>query len=349
MSYDSYTVADFVLDDSFQAYVLCANPEAVAFWTAWVTQHPERDEDIQQASELIRLLTGPKQTVQLPNRAAELRRLIEQLPPPRHQPLPARVAFPAQPTRHWRISSRALATLSVLLLLAVGSWGWFRHQQHPSLVALTTTYGQKRTVFLPDGSEVTLNAQSTLRYSPDWPEGQDRQVWLDGEAFFRVSKQRVAGRSAKFTVQAGGLAVEVLGTQFNVFHRARKTQVVLEEGKVRLRSAETLRPLLDMAPGETVVYSQNDQLLSRQRVDPQLYDAWRTNRLLFDNTPLSEVADLIQDTYGKSVVFASPELMSRRLTGSIPSNDLGRLTRALSRAFGLRITEQDNQLLIEAE
>ncbi len=348
MPYDRYTVQDFVLDNSFQAYVLCTNSEAVAFWTSWVAQHPKREEDIRQATELIRLLTGPKQAPPLPDKEAQLRRLIEQLPTPRHQPLPVRIRRPAYARGRWRVGPYSLVALLILVLAGSG-WFFYQWQQDPALVALQTTYGQKRTVFLPDGSEVTLNANSTLRYRPDWPEHQNRQVWLDGEAFFHVSKRRVAGRPVKFTVQAGRLAVEVLGTQFNVFHRVEKTQVVLEEGKVRLRSAETSKPLLDMTPGETVVYSQTDRLLSRQRVDPQLYDAWRTNRLVFDNTPLSEVADIIRHTYGKSVTFTHPDLMSRRLSGTIPSDDLGRLTKALARAFDLRITEQGDQLLIESE
>ncbi len=171
---------------------------------------------------------------------------------------------------------------------------------------------------------------------------------MDGEAFFRVSKRRVAGKPIKFTVRAGGLAVEVLGTQFNVLSRAERTQVVLEEGKVRLRSSETSQPLLEMTPGEAVIYSQRNGLVSRQKTDPQLYNAWRDNRLVFDNTPLSEVAEIIEATYGKKITFADPDLMSRRLTGTIPSDDLSRLTKALSHAFNLKITERGDELLIEA-
>ncbi len=344
MAYNRYTVQDFVLDNSFQAYVLCTDPEAVASWTAWLNQHPHRETEVQQATELIRLLTGPKQLRFISGQQAELRRLIEQLPsshpprirPPLHQP-------PYRPRRRY-----LLVGMVVFLLLAGGSWFGYTSLRSPDLISLTTGFGQKRTVFLPDGSRVVLNANSTLRYRPDWPDNQPRQVWLEGEAFFHVSKQRLAGKPVKFTVRAGDLAVEVLGTQFNVFNRSQKTQVVLEEGSVRLRSAQAARTLLDMAPGESVVYSQTDRVLSRQRVDPSLHDAWRTNRLVFDDTPLSEVGDLIAQTYGKTLVFADPELSSRRLTGTIPSDDLDRLTKALSRAFGLRITKQGDELIVDA-
>ncbi len=341
MPYHRHTVSEFVLDESFQAYVLCTDPEAVAFWTKWLAQNPDKEDSIWEATELIRLLAGPKQSQPLPHKEAELRRLTEQLPP-------TRPAFhPAPLRRSRRAAIYATAAVVALLLLAGGGWQLTEYLRQPEQVVLKTNYGQKRSLFLPDGSEVTLNANSVLQYQPDWPEGADREVLLEGEAFFHVAKQRLAGEPVKFTVRAGGLAIEVLGTQFNVMHRAEKTQVVLEEGQVRLRSAATSQPLLDMTPGETAIYSQREQLLSRQQVNPQLYDAWRDNRLVFDNTPLSEVAEIIRNTYGKSVTFADPDLMSRRLSGTIPSDDLGRLTKALSRAFNLKITDQGDELLIQ--
>ncbi|GHB72978.1 FecR family protein [Persicitalea jodogahamensis] len=346
MPYNHYHVSEFVLDDSFQAYVLCTDPEAVAFWTNWLARHPHKENEIQEATELVRLLAGPKRTQPLPDKEAELRRLIEQLPVNNSSYEPSPVRYPI--FAGWQRGTFAVAAMLAVLFLAGG--GWFLTQQlsHPGQTVLKTDFGQKRNFFLPDGSEVTLNANSTLRYQPDWPEGEIRQVWLEGEAFFHVAKRQVAGKPIKFTVRAGELAIEVLGTQFNVLNRAERTQVVLEEGKVRLRSTENSQLLLDMTPGEAVVYSQRNGLVSRQQTDTQLHDAWRDNRLVFDNTPLAEVAEIIEHTYGKTVTFGDANLMSRRLTGTIPSDDLTRLTKALSRAFDLQITERGDELLIEA-
>lgn len=346
MSYHNYQAAEFVLDDSFQAYVLCTDPEAVAFWTNWQTKNPHKETEIQEATELVRLLAGPKRIGVLPDKEAELRRLIEQLPvnTSTFQPGPIRRSLSPK----WQRGTYAVAAMIAMLLLAVGGRYLTEQFHRPNQIVLKTDFGQKRNFFLPDGSEVTLNANSTLRYQPDWPEAETRQVWLDGEAFFHVAKREVAGEAVKFTVQAGELAIEVLGTQFNVLNRAERTQVVLEEGQVRLRSIENSQLLLDMTPGEAVVYSQRSGLVSRQQTDPRLYDAWRNNRLVFDNTPLSEVAEIIQHTYGKTVTFADSDLVSRRLTGTIPSDDLGRLTKALASAFNLQITERGDELLIEA-
>ncbi len=347
MPYQHYSVSEFVLDDSFQAYVLCTDPEAVAFWTNWLSRNPGKEAEIREAAELVRLLAGPKKLWPSPNKEAELRRLIEQLPANRSSLSPTGTHRWPQSLR-WRTGTFAMAAAISLLLLAAGGWYLVDHLQRPDQTVLQTDFGQKRNFFLPDGTEVTLNANSTLRYQPDWPASEARRVWLDGEAFFRVGKRTIAGKPVKFTVQAGELDIEVLGTQFNVRSRSERTQVVLEEGKVRLRSTESSQPLLEMTPGEAVVYSPRNGVVSRQKTDPELFNSWRDNRLVFDNTPLSEVAEIIQQTYGRQITFADPDLMSRRLTGTIPSDDLGRLTKALSRAFDLHITERGDELLIES-
>jgi len=345
MSYDRYTLSDFVLDDYFLAYVLCTDSEAVAFWTNWRAQNPHREQEVQEAAELIRLLKGPKSPLALPDQKAELHRLVEQLNS-------EGVATHSLQVPHPRVRARWLsypmAAAVVLLILAGAGWMLTRFYSKADPIVVQTAYGEKRSLFLPDGSEVMLNANTTLRYSPDWPTNGNREVSLDGEAFFHVSKRQVAGRPVKFTVRVGDLGVEVLGTEFNVQHRAKRTQVVLETGKVRLRAATSLKPLLELAPGEAAMYSPRDHTLSRQRVDVHLFNAWRENRLVFDNTPLSEVAETIQNTYGKTVTFADPTLKRRRLTGTIPDDDLNRLTQALVTAFDLRITVRDDAILIES-
>src|SRR5690606_18122735 len=96
----------------------------------------------------------------------------------------------------------------------------------------TTAFGEVKTILLPDSSEIILNANSTLSYATHWNKSKAREVFLSGEAFFKVQEKPVASGYAKFVVHTGNLDIEVLGTQFNVHHRRNKTQVVLNSGKV---------------------------------------------------------------------------------------------------------------------
>jgi ferric-dicitrate binding protein FerR (iron transport regulator) len=142
----------------------------------------------------------------------------------------------------------------VLLIAAgLGVWSYLRAGEN----AHTTHYGETARIKLPDGSMVVLNAHSTLTYN-DWSEGQTREVWLNGEAFFEVQKKHDATGRVKFVVHTGDLNVEVLGTRFNVSNRGLRTQIVLEEGKVRLRYEQETEKVIDMQPGELVEYVNAD-------------------------------------------------------------------------------------------
>jgi transmembrane sensor len=210
-----------------------------------------------------------------------------------------------------------------------------------------TGYGQRRTVRLPDGSVVTLNAHSTLTLSPDWGSGK-REVTLSGEAFFRVSKLEAAGQPVKFTVKANHVAVEVLGTQFDVSTRNRRVKVVLNEGKIRLNilpsRASGATRTLDMLPGDMIEISDKQALTLKSRVETAEHTAWVTDELVFDNTSLAEVAEVIRNNYGYTVEFADPGLATQRLTATLPDPNLDVLLKALEKAFYLSVTKNQKTI-----
>jgi ferric-dicitrate binding protein FerR (iron transport regulator) len=102
---------------------------------------------------------------------------------------------------------------------------------------------------------VLLNANSQLRTPARWPAGARREVWLEGEAFFQVTKKGAAPGGgtdgARFVVHTGQVDVAVLGTRFNVTNRRGQTTVTLNEGKVKLEEGD-LDGAVIMEPGELV-------------------------------------------------------------------------------------------------
>jgi len=147
--------------------------------------------------------------------------------------------------RRWELAA------SVLLLIAT-SFGIWRVAENASFPTQhVANYGEWKTIELPDGSTVYLNANSTLQLSDNWESDNNRQVKLDGEAFFEVAKKPVT--NAKFLVTTDDLTIEVLGTQFNVNTKYKNTEVFLEEGKIKLNleKANTI-----MQPGDFIAYSK---------------------------------------------------------------------------------------------
>jgi len=243
------------------------------------------------------------------------------------------------------------AAAAVVGGLAVGGLWWqYAAQPIPATVAVahttTTGYGQKRILHLSDGTDVTLNGHSTLRYPKAWANGQPREVWLDGEAYFSV---RHLPHDEHFIVHTtDGMQVEVLGTKFAVYRRQEQAHVMLVSGKVRLKfSAAAHRPDVVMSPGELVeLNSQQPKAVVRKTtVAAAPYTSWKDGKLVFDETTIAELATRLHDTYGVEVDITTPKLQDRRITGTVPIGELDVLLQALEETFHLTIQRQQNRLI----
>lgn len=214
----------------------------------------------------------------------------------------------------------------------------------PDTTTYQTTFGETKSIVLPDSSLVTLNANSSLVVQNDFDE--QREVWLEGEAFFEVekTKSRDEKEYIKFTVHTGRLQVEVLGTSFNVQEWEEKTQVVLKSGKVKLKSSSN--EMLTMEPGDLAEVSGNNDTIRRKVVNPDIYSSWTENKLLCHDTPLEEIATLIERRYGKKVVFQEENLERLVVAGTLPLHKLSLLTEVLQESLKINIQAYEEKLVI---
>ncbi len=262
-----------------------------------------------------------------------LRRTHLRLAPaaPRYQPAPA--------WRRWAAAAALAGTV------AGGGWLYVSTHRAPAPLAVATLFGQTRNLTLPDGSQVTLNGHSTLRYAATWQPDRPREVWLDGEGFFSV---RHMTNNQRFLVHTtAGLQVEVLGTKFVVARRRDQTRVVLLSGKVRVEFDDHQQPDVILRPGE-LVETHDDQpaLVTHTKVHTAPYVAWKDAQLVLDETTIAELATRLHDTYGLDVTVATPELNRRRMTGTVPVSDLPTLLLALEETFHLQVNRQGSQLTL---
>ncbi len=213
-------------------------------------------------------------------------------------------------------------------------------------IRYATEYGEIQTIVLPDGSEVVLNANSHLQYSADWQTSADRQVWLEGEAYFSVIHTQ---DDQRFLVHTADLSVEVLGTEFNVSKRREDTQVVLASGKVKVaipHPSDTTQVL--MQPGELVNYSSDDQKIAQQMVNTELHTAWKNRKFMLDNTSLGEIALFLEDYYGFEVAL-SDELKGLRLsaTAEFTTEDEEVILSAISEIYNIQVQRNGKRLTLE--
>lgn len=248
-----------------------------------------------------------------------------------------------QESRSLKLSIRPLiykVAASITIVLAVSLW-WLNSSSQ--LNEIQTAFGEHRTITLPDNSQVILNGNSTLKYSADWDDHNSREVWLEGEGFFSVTH---GVNNQRFIVHGSGeLDVEVLGTKFNMKTRNDASEVMLTEGKVRLAMGEEKNAKeLFLKPGDLATVKNKD--LSTRSVKHHNYTSWVDNKLVFDRTPLRDLATILHDTYGLTVTFENRALEERELSGEISSATADDILYAIAETFDLKVEREGHAVTI---
>lgn len=162
-------------------------------------------------------------------------------------------------------------------------------------------------VILSDGTEIWLNATSTLKF-PFAFNGTRREVYLEGEGYFKVAKK--AGKP--FIVHTPETAVEVLGTEFNInTYKTGVTSTCLVSGAVATHSGSST---IVLRPGQEAVYMTR-QGFTVQQFDADMVLSWMNGIFQFDNTRLRDLAPVIKRWFGIKVVFDDPSLADAPFTG----------------------------------
>jgi ferric-dicitrate binding protein FerR (iron transport regulator) len=251
---------------------------------------------------------------------------------------------------NWKRSIMIAASL--LVILAAGTW-WFKSSSNNDINLYKTAFAQIKHITLPDGSKVTLNANSELKLSGDWSDKGDRQVWLNGEAYFEVEKK--PSTHQKFVVHTIDLDVEVLGTKFNVNTRHAKAIVSLEEGMIKLSvNGETTavlqqkikQKIIEMKPGEVVKLDTASGIALAQDPNIGFHSGWVRNEYHFDNTSLKDIAGIINDVYGYTMETSDEKLMKRSITGDLRAASLQELVEVLQLTFKLKMTIENKSIKI---
>jgi ferric-dicitrate binding protein FerR (iron transport regulator) len=333
LDYAQYTAEQLAMDDYFQQWVQQSDQESNRFWLSWLEQYPHRRQEVQQARQLVILLRFREDAPPLEEEVSVWNR-IKQTQEASEQP-ERRVISPWW-GRVWAVRA---AMLSGLVLL--GSLLYLLSPDQD--LRYRTTYGQTQRVTLPDGSVVTLNANSQLKVRNSWGLAPPREVWLEGEGFFSVARQ---AHPRKFTVHTDELTVEVLGTKFNVAQRRNRTTVVLSEGKVKLTANAGRKQTVLMQPGDYIELSAQDTAFNRKTVIPEKYTVWKENELFFENAPLPEVLQKVEDYYGIKIILQDTTAAEKRFTSSLPNKNLDVVLKSIAAVYQLEVSRKQNQVIL---
>ncbi|MDR8392780.1 FecR domain-containing protein [Aliifodinibius sp. S!AR15-10] len=214
----------------------------------------------------------------------------------------------------------------------------------PLFTTIEVGYGETSSLKFSDGSNIRLNAKSSLRYQLEQFNSDRVEVWLEGEGYFNITHDP-GGQKREFIVHTPEGDVQVLGTKFNVNTRFQKTSVVLEEGSVGVSLKDTLKQAVDekiMVPGERAILAQSSPDIVMQKVDVGMFTAWLDGEMEFNDTSLRDIINSIEATYGIILNVEDTKLLNQKITGRIQNPDLKNLLTGLQKILDLKI-EQTNR------
>lgn len=225
----------------------------------------------------------------------------------------------------------AAATLAILISTSF----LFFNQNEPILIE--SARAEHRSVELPDGSIVILNAVSSLTYDKaTWDD--ERSLYLDGEAFFEVEK------GAPFQVITSQGTVEVLGTSFNVFVREEKLEVACYTGEVQVKHTNGLKERL--TPGKALQqFGSKMSQIDVFEVDKQKIGSWKKGKFYFENESLIDVIAVLERQYDVTVEF--PGMEEARYTGWFSNQNLELALKTICSPLGIQSEiKQDGHILL---
>ncbi|MES2652026.1 MAG: FecR domain-containing protein [Bacteroidota bacterium] len=199
-------------------------------------------------------------------------------------------AVPTVKLKPWSTWMR-IAAVFVLVIGSLTLYTVFKSNGYTDV----NTNAQVLSQVLPDGSELTLNKFSHIKFANNFKS--NRSVELDsGDVFFKVEKDK----TKPFIIKIDKISVQVVGTSFNIKHLKQQTEVIVETGivKVSLGASEVL-----LRKGEKVIIPKGAIKLEKLPVNDQLYNYYRSKLFIADQTPLPTLIAALNEAYGSKVVL----------------------------------------------
>lgn len=249
-----------------------------------------------------------------------------------------RITWDTYKQQIWHWTQRAAAVLLIPLLIGTATF-YYTYQQwmHQSveLVEQTSAYGLVSKVTLSDGSEIWLNSGSRLSYPKHFTNGV-RQVYLSGEAYFKVSSDK----SNRFDVIApGGLTVSAYGTEFNVnaYEEDSKIETSLAKGAVELSEGGLRIPQI-LQPGEQAVFDKSSKNLEIASVNLMPRIAWKDGRMVFRRATMNEIAKRLSRHFNVDIRLEGNELQDYEYSATFTTESLDDILRLLEKSAPIKCT-----------
>ncbi|SHG21041.1 FecR family protein [Flagellimonas flava] len=314
MDYHEYDLEDFLADPEFRNWVLRPDPASHIFWKKWLAANPSKRKTVLAAKEIILSLKFRSGTNEIGDKDQD-ELLKSVLGKPNN-------SIGLKKQKWVTVAFQVAASLVLLIGLSITHKMSTTQEIHPAYktvkrIVKENLKGQKSRITLPDGSTVFLNNNSRISYASKF--GDEREIFLEGEAFFEVKKDP----TKPFLVNSRGLITKALGTSFNIkAPLGKKVEVGLVSGKISVASVAQVQEveIIDDRGGKATFDATQGKLDISSYKDMDFYK-WTKRILVFKSASFEEIKETLENWYDVEI---SVNNLNRRInyTGEFPSESL---------------------------
>ncbi|MCK5135451.1 MAG: DUF4974 domain-containing protein [Bacteroidales bacterium] len=188
-----------------------------------------------------------------------------------------------------------------------------------ALSEVVTPSGAKEIIELSDGTKVWLNSESRLSYPERFP-GDERKVFLSGEAFFNVT----VNKRRPFKIETSDLLIQVLGTSFNISSYADDMYIAttLVSGELQISDLKSENDISRfLKPDQRIAFSKESREMKLSYVDVNLYTSWTSNKIVLNNLEFSEVVKRLERWFNVTIEYNDSLFSETRITAKFLNNE----------------------------
>jgi transmembrane sensor len=240
------------------------------------------------------------------------------------------------------ISTTSSYALRIVAVLVIGVFAWYMYR-HTGTNISARAGNDLVNLTLSDGSQVTLNKESKLKY-PKTFKGEFREVFLEGEAFFNIEKNP----ERPFIINTENAKIEVLGTSFNVLTDSNgNVEVIVNSGIVSFRGNNTKEMVILKKDDKGIFLKASNKIEKIANSDIN-YLSWKTRKFDFRRTNLGEVFEKFRKIYGIKILVKNPELETKcKLVGAYGNLSADEIMKNVAQTMSLKLTKADDTYIIE--
>ncbi|WP_010134535.1 FecR family protein [Ochrovirga pacifica] len=223
----------------------------------------------------------------------------------------------------------------------------FTTQETLTYNELVVPYGKTFQLTLSDGTEIHLNSGTRLKFPDTFIQGKNREVFLVGEAYFNVTKDK----KHPFIVNSNDLNIRVLGTQFNVasYPEDMQVQTVLVEGSVALYSEDTTydqKNTFKLSPGNKAMWSKEADEISLEKVDTSIYTSWIHGEIVFEHVKFKNIVKKLERHYNIKIENHNQKLAEQVFTATFDIETIEEVLASFQTNFSFTYKVQKNAITI---